>query len=339
MAKLVALVLLAAGLMIHTEATLYSECSPGGSTSTSTSTPRRLLAPQIPRMPPPTQTPTPPNPYPVPTAIATHSHPAAPTTCAELQAAMSSISDDSSKCVKVSHTIQLNDCTQVMECADETLYLNPVDTCTDPAKATVTVTVNSAPSCGAARPTVRATKQHFAMFQIGAPPGGARAVLVLQSVIVDCGGVRPALYALGGKSVSLVNTDFIDCAFGYGSDGAVYVSGGATLSVKGGTFRNDKPSANAASISIQDASTSTGTLLAVSKTSFLGTTPPFSTIIQVKKSTPKKLKASIKGCLFASAAATGNELQCAVASYRNEGPGEPLTVDMSRTVFSGRCVL
>jgi hypothetical protein len=258
-----------------------------------------------------------------------------PTTCEEIKQAFDTVYDNSTSCVKASHTIQLG-CEQAYDCTASLFQFKLDDSCPESNKPFVSVTLKPASTCGAARPTLISTAYAYTLITVNS----WRAALTVQSLVFDCSaatrGARGVLVAYAGKAVSFVKTDIISCS---PTKSTVVEAYGVPLTFKGGAFRNGGRAGSFYYYDIHalDKITSTGTLLLVSGTQFVNNSAQHN--ILISKTTPLKLTASIKGAKFIDNVANANQA-CLIYSNRRDftaadTPGEPLTLNLGGTISSG----
>jgi hypothetical protein len=248
---------------------------------------------------------------------------------------------DSAACVKASHTIELG-CSKPYDCTNIDLVLS-LDDCSAPtldaAPPVVLVTAKPARSCGKARPILLAST-------ISAGPGwnplvqlySPRVALTIQSTVINGGKARPALSAIGAKSVSLVKTDIKACRV-YG----ISVSGGTSLSVKGGTIlENGAEHAPNVIIYFSDAEfgadpgpsapAPSSALLSLSGVTFKENLAY--NIVDVVKRTASSVKVDVKSCEFTNDFYPAGAQFCLLYSFRGDGDsGQALTLDFGGTVI------
>jgi hypothetical protein len=264
---------------------------------------------------------------------------AAPKDCKGIQDAFNDIAAGAGACLKASHNIELSDCTQTFDCTANSFNIpSPNNPCANEKKV-LSITLKAAAACKTDRPTL--------LVQSGGPGGlehlilieDPRVALTVKSVIFACGGHRPGIQADAGKSISLAEVDFNECAALGGS--AVSSYSGGPVKIKNGAFRNG--AGTIPSLDVRDVPGSKGTLLSATGTLFTGNQPDAgSSNIYILKSTANKLKAVFRNCKFIDNAAD-SQGRCIVQSFRMDdksalAPGQPLTLDFGGGVFSGAAV-
>ncbi len=230
-------------------------------------------------------------------------------------------------CVKASYTIEINECGE-LDCSNTQFSVSPTD-CGDKNKqAVVSITVKAGKACGATRPALATFSPKATLFVIGSP----RTALTIQSVAIRCNGNRPAVRAIGIKSLKLIDADISNCE---GKQWyAVRADSGTPLTVTGGTWTSAGGATDRGSILVTDSDASTGTLLSVSGTRFTGSYA--SAVVDITKTTAKKLKASFKGCqMDSSPLEDSTDSPCLFKISRSDPGGQALTLDLTKSSFTG----